>query len=97
MNVVKSAIAEFLGTFFFLSVILSTVTNASYGPIAVAVGLLAAIYFGASISGAHFNPAVSVMMFAKGKIGMDTMLLYIVAQILGGLLAFGLNTYFLSN
>ena len=61
MDLVK-VVVEILGTFFFLSVILQTLTDTSIGPIAVAVTLLAAIYFGASSSGAHFNPAVSFAM-----------------------------------
>ena len=75
----QAVIAEILGTFFFLSVILSVVADgatnpfaAALGPIAIAVGLLAAIYFGGKISGGHFNPAVSIMMLVKGNIDAVT-------------------------
>jgi aquaporin Z len=74
---------EFLGTFLFLSVILST-----GNPISIAVALLAMIYFGGSISGGHFNPAVTSMFFAKGDISSIDTIMYIVAQILGGLCAY---------
>lgn len=74
--------AEFIGTFFFLSIILAVGQ-----PIAIAVGLLAAIYAFGGISGGHFNPAVSAMMLAKGDIDIVTFSLYAVAQVLGGLLA----------
>jgi len=96
MILLKAVIAEFFGTFFFFSIILNAIANASLGPIAVAVGLLAAIYFGGSVSGGHFNPAVSVMMFAKGNITIDVLLLYIIAQVVAGLAALGVNMYFIS-
>ena len=96
----QAVIAEVLGTFFFISVILSVVADgatnpfaAALGPIAIAVGLLAAIYFGGKISGGHFNPAVSITMFAKGNIDAVTALSYIVAQIIGGLSALLVNSY----
>lgn len=96
MVLLKAVLAEFLGTFFFFSVILNAIANASLGPIAVAVGLLAAIYFGGSVSGGHFNPAVTVMMFAKGNITADVLILYILAQIMAGLVALGVNMVFVS-
>jgi aquaporin Z len=75
-----AVLSEFIGTFIFLLVIL-TVGQ----PIPIAVGLLGAIYAFSNISGGHFNPAVSVMMLAKGDIGMSKCLLYMAAQVLGGL------------
>jgi len=96
MTLIKRVLAEFVGSFFFFSIILNAVANASYGPIAVAVGLLAAIYFGGAVSGGHFNPAVSIMMFSKGSITGDALLLYILAQVLAGLVALGINSYFIS-
>ncbi len=89
----KAVLTEFLGTFFFLSVILNAVADASFGPIAVAVGLLAAIYFGGKVSGGHYNPAVSIMMYVKGKLTGDLTVLYIAAQIIGALLALLLNNF----
>jgi aquaporin Z len=89
----KAILTEFLGTFFFLSVILNVVADASLGPIAVAVGLLAAIYFGGKVSGGHYNPAVSVMMYVKGKLTGDLAVLYIAAQIVGALFALLLNNF----
>ncbi|MEC8403568.1 MAG: aquaporin, partial [Pseudomonadota bacterium] len=41
--------------------------------------------FGA-ISGAHFNPAVSLVFLIKREIGFNIFILYVVAQVLGGLL-----------
>jgi len=77
-----SFLAEFLGTFVFLTVILASPNAISIGA-ALAVAILA---FGA-ISGGHFNPAVSFMMLMNGKIKVDTFLMYVIAQVLGGVIA----------
>jgi aquaporin Z len=96
MDLVK-VVVEILGTFFFLSVILQTLTDTSIGPIAVAVTLLAAIYFGASSSGAHFNPAVSFAMFMKNKMEMNLLVTYILAQLVGAALAVRFNSFILTK
>lgn len=96
MDLVK-VVVEILGTFFFLSVILQTLTDTSIGPIAVAVTLLAAIYFGASSSGAHFNPAVSFAMFMKNKMEMNLLVTYILAQLVGAALAVKFNNFILKK
>lgn len=75
-------LAEFLGTFFFLSVILAT---GEAIPIAIALG--AAIFLTAKVSGGNLNPAVSTMLFAKGALDAPTFIGYVIAQILGGLAA----------
>jgi aquaporin Z len=96
MDLVK-VVVEILGTFFFLSVILQTLTDASIGPIAVAVTLLAAIYFGASSSGAHFNPAVSFAMFMKNKMDMNLLVTYVLAQLVGAALAVKFNGFIIAK
>lgn len=75
-------VTELIGTFIFLSVILTTGQ-----PVAIGVALITAIFFGGSISGGHFNPAVSTMFLAKGTISANQWIAYVVAQVLGGLLA----------
>lgn len=73
-------LVEFLGTFLFLSVVAATTQ-----PILIALGLLLVLLLGGSISGGHFNPAISIMMWAKGALsGADTAA-YMLAQVLGGL------------
>jgi aquaporin Z len=75
-------VAEFLGTMFFLYVILAT---GSALPIGLA--LAAAILVLGRFSGGNFNPAVSVMMVAAGKLPTNDLIPYVVAQIAGGLAA----------
>ena len=79
-------LVEFIGTFVFLSV-----TLAVGKPIPIVVGLLAAIYFGGHISGGHFNPAVSVMMFLKENLSANDLPMYVIAQVAGGAVAHYFN------
>tara|TARA_B100000941_G_C28376302_1_gene484904 strand:+ start:558 stop:830 length:273 start_codon:yes stop_codon:yes gene_type:complete len=72
-------LVELIGTFVFLSVILRVGQ-----PIPIAVALLSAIYFGGSISGGHFNPAVSFMMYLNNALTMNDLPMYVVAQLTGG-------------
>jgi len=78
-------VAEFLGTLFFLYVILAT---GSAIPIGIALAI--AIMTVGRYSGGNFNPAVSIMMAAAGKLNKDDLLPYILAQVSGGLVAFEL-------
>jgi len=79
-------LVEFLGSVFFLYVIIAT-GNA----IAIGAALAIAIMLGGHISGGHFNSAVTVMMAAAGKIPMSDALPYILAQVAGGLVALELH------
>lgn len=83
MSLLKSSLVEFIGTFIFLTVILNTGS-------AIPIGIILAgmiLAFG-SISGGHFNPAVSFMMFVKGDIPIQTFVCYVIAQLLGGYAAY---------
>ncbi len=76
-------LVEFIGTFFFLYVIISTGGNA----IAIGSALALAIFLGGKISGGNFNPAVTIMMASAKKMPTTQVLPYILAQVAGGLLA----------
>jgi glycerol uptake facilitator-like aquaporin len=78
----KAVLVEFVGTIFFLYVILST---GHYAAIGLALAL--AIYLGGKISGGNFNPAVTIMMVVAKKQKTETLLPYVAAQIAGGLVA----------
>ena len=79
---INKLVAEFLGTMFFLYVILAT-----GDAVAIGLALMAVIFILGKTSGGHFNPAVSVMMAAGGKLSMKDLSPYIVAQVAGGLAA----------
>jgi len=80
-------LVEFFGTFLFLGVIVATGQ-----PFLIALALLLVILVGGGISGGHFNPAVSVMFYAKGGLSMMDLGSYIIGQVAGGLAALGLYT-----
>jgi aquaporin Z len=75
-------VAEFLGTMFFLYIILAT-----GDAVAIGLALMAAIFIVGKSSGGHFNPAVSVAMAMAGKMNMKDLAPYILAQVSGGLAA----------
>jgi len=77
----KAVLIEFIGTFFFLYVILVVGT-----PLAIGAALALAVYLGKG----NFNPAVTIMLIAAKKQPIDTALPYIVAQVAGGLAALAL-------
>ena len=79
---INKLVAEFLGTLFFLYVILAT-----GDAVAIGLGLMAAIFILGKKSGGHFNPAVSVMMAMAGKMNIKDLAPYVIAQIAGGLAA----------
>ena len=69
------AIVEFLGT----SLLLGAVAFTS-NPIFVIAALAIAIGLGGKVSGGHFNPAITAMALASGKIGQNKALRYMLAQ-----------------
>lgn len=74
--------AELLGTFFFISVILLEGTA-----LAIGITLIAVIFLIGRVSGAHVNPAISFVMWMKKDISSSKLLAYVVAQLIGGVLA----------
>ena len=60
-------------------------------PLAIGAALTIAAILGGPISGGNYNPAVSVMMTAAGKLPMKDLVPYILAQVAGGLCAFELS------
>jgi len=78
----NAIVVEFIGTFFFLYVILATGNF-----LAIGAALALAIYLGGPISGGNFNPAVTIMLIAAKRQSIKTAAPYIVAQVAGGLAA----------
>eukprot|EP01120_Amphizonella_sp_Union-15-10_P011441 TRINITY_DN4854_c0_g1_i1.p1 TRINITY_DN4854_c0_g1~~TRINITY_DN4854_c0_g1_i1.p1 ORF type:complete len:260 (-),score=36.08 TRINITY_DN4854_c0_g1_i1:59-778(-) len=72
---------EFLGTFFLVHTISLNVLN-SNALAALSIGsvLMVTIFMGGYISGAHYNPAVTVAVFLRGKIPLAHGLFYILTQ-----------------
>ncbi len=91
--------AEFVGTFWLVlggcgsAVLAAAFPNVGIGLLGVALAfgltVLTMAYAIGHISGCHLNPAVSVGLWAGGRFPAKQLLPYIVAQVLGGVVAGG--------
>lgn len=87
------ASTEFVGTFLFFFVIALVAPSGSVlTPIAIGLALAAAVYANGHRSGAHYNPAISWALFLQKKITATELGAYVIAQLLGGILAFTVGT-----
>ena len=75
-------IIEFLGTFFLVIII-----GLSQNPVAIGLGLAVLVYMGAHISGAHYNPVVSLAMLINNQIELKEFSFYLASQLLGSVVA----------
>ena len=86
-------IAEAFGTFMLVfgvigaALFFSPVNGLTGVALSVGIAVLVAAYAVGHISGGHFNPAVSIGAAAAGRMPWKDVLPYIVAQIVGGILA----------
>ncbi len=84
----KNYIVEFIGTFFLVLVIgLTVAAGSQFAPIAIGSILMVMVYMGGHISGAHYNPAVSLACLLRGVISGKDASIYMVSQILGAVAA----------
>ena len=91
----KKLIAELIGTFILVfagtgAIIINDIANAiGHVGIALTFGfvIVALIYSFAHVSGAHFNPAVTIAFWSMGEFERKNVIPYVSAQILGGVLA----------
>ena len=78
----KNYIIEFIGTFFLVLAI-----GLTRNPLAIGVMLMVMVYMGGHISGAHYNPAVSIAMIFRGLLSVKEAINYILSQLAGAFLA----------
>ena len=78
----RKYITEFIGTFFLVLTIILSGQALAIGSV-----LMVMIFAGGHISGAHYNPAVTLAVWLRGKITMNEAIPYMIAQILGAVLA----------
>jgi glycerol uptake facilitator-like aquaporin len=116
MNLSRKLAAEFLGTAFLLAIVVgsgimgeklsngNTAIALLANSIATGAGLVFLIYGFVDISGAHFNPAVTLMDFFRGGLKLKESVAYISVQILGAFtgvaaanLMFDLPVFFASS
>ena len=73
---------EFLGTMFLVLAIALT-----GNPLAIGTMLMAMVYIGGHVSGAHYNPAVTISVWMRGKLNPSKIFGYVTAQVLGAFMA----------
>lgn len=94
---IKKLIAEFIGTSFLVMVVVGSgimaenLTSNEFNilfanTIITGAGLTALIWIFISISGAHFNPAVSLVMFLNNELKLKDLIYFIFFQFIGGFL-----------
>ena len=81
-------ITEFIGTFFLvLTICMSMAGSSMLAPLAIGAALMVMVYMGGHISGAHYNPAVSLAMVMRGRMPASDFVPYVLAQLLGSIAA----------
>src|SRR6266852_4676973 len=90
MNV-KKYLVEFIGTFFLVLTVGCTVLAPKVAgvisPLAIGSALMVMIFAGGHISGAHYNPAVTLAVWIRGRCETKDVVPYWVAQLLAGIAA----------
>lgn len=86
----QKAVVELIGTFFLMLVIgLTAIAPGAgpFGPLAIGLMLMAMVYAGGHISGAHYNPAVTLAVWMRGKCPAKDVPAYLLGQLGGAALA----------
>ena len=86
----KALVVEFVGTFFLVLTVGLTVIGPGAGPFApLVIGsvLMVMVYAGGHISGGHYNPAVTLGVWMRGKCDTKDVVPYMVVQVLAGVIA----------
>jgi aquaporin Z len=83
----RKYLTEFVGTLFFVMTIgLIASRDNAMAPLVIGSALMVVVYMGGHVSGAHYNPAVSLALFLRGKLARGDLFPYWIAQLAGGTL-----------
>ncbi len=80
----RNYVMEFIGTFFLVIAI-----GLTGDPLAIGLMLMVMVYMGGHISGAHYNPVVTISFWRCGKLPAREILPYVASQLLGAMAAAG--------
>ena len=89
-------ITEFIGTFFLVLTVGCSVVIGGAGviaPLAIGSALMTMIYAGGHVSGGHYNPAVTLGVWLRGRMGSNEVIPYWLAQFVGAVLASAILNY----
>jgi len=93
----RAYVTEFIGTFFLvLAVCTVGGSGSALAPIGIGAALMVMVYMGGHISGAHYNPAVSLAVYLRGKLAARDLAPYMVMQLFGAIAA-GLLAHYITG
>jgi aquaporin Z len=94
-------VVEFIGTFFLVATVGFTVLKpgdaGALAPLAIGSSLMVMIFAGGHVSGGHFNPAVTLAVYLRGKCPVKDVIPYMAAQVVAGAVAAALVLFMKSN
>jgi aquaporin Z len=81
-------LTEFVGAFFLvLTIGLAVAGTPEMAPLAIGAALMTMVYMGGHVSGGHYNPAVTLAVWLRGKLPAADVTPYVASQIAGALVA----------
>ena len=84
----RAYITEFIGTYFLvLTIGLTVLGGTPFAPLAIGGSLMVMVFMGGHVSGAHYNPAVSIALAMRKKLPWAEVPPYLAAQLLGATVA----------
>src|SRR5215475_5254647 len=89
-------LTEFIGTFFLVLTVGCSVVIGGAGviaPLAIGSALMVMVYAGGHVSGAHYNPAVTLGVWIRGKCPTADVVPYWTVQVLAALTASFVATF----
>ena len=88
LNLMKKYLVEFIGTFFLVFTVGAAVrSGAPLAPVAIGSILMVMIFAGGHVSGGHFNPAVTLAVWLRGRCEAKDVVPYWIAQLAAGIVA----------
>lgn len=95
----RKLITEFIGTFFLVLVVGMVVYGGKgdFAPVAIGAVLLCMVFAGGHVSGAHYNPAVTLAVLLRGRITLKEAIPYVIVQIIGAAAASAIVMYLLPD
>jgi aquaporin Z len=96
----KKYLVEFIGMFLFVLTVGMVVIDPGIGslaPIAIGSVLMVLVYAGGHVSGGHYNPAVTLAVWLRGRCPAADVPAYWISQILGALAASQVVLYLKGN
>jgi aquaporin Z len=84
----KKYLVEFIGTFFLVFTVgMAVRSGAALAPLAIGAALMVMVFAGGHVSGGHFNPAVTLGVYLRGKCDKSDVAPYWIAQFAAGVVA----------